>query len=113
MFSYTDREELLKVLWAVPEAAAAVADSDTDEFVLLGARLGLSMRQMWVLVFLRQYHPTEWVSPTAVAREMWPGINRDSAWASPKLKALVAHELVDRHERGSYRLRAPAPLGDR
>lgn len=72
-------------------------------------------RQMWVLKYLaarERQDKGQWVSPTEIGREVRASRlveirpTRSSAWACPKLKALLELKLVSRNETGQYRATA-------
>lgn len=60
----------------------------------------LSGRQQDVIAYLRG---KEWTSPTEIGGMVW-GFPHHSATASPVCKRLVERGLLERNERGHYRI---------
>lgn len=58
-----------------------------------------SEQQKWILCYMRE---GVWESPTAIGKAYRRGYH--SAWASPKLANMMRQSLVERNERGHWRL---------
>jgi exoribonuclease II len=65
-----------------------------------------TISQQWVLDYLKD---KDFTSPSVIgiahAREFGLGMDHHSAWASPICKRLVERGLLERNNKGHYRLR--------
>lgn len=94
-----------RMLW---DAAKAVEDTERDAVAAWHSRTGIEMRmaekEQLVLEYLR--NTTAFVGPEEIGCAALYGSKvTPSSWASPVCKSLVAKGLVERNEKGHYRIK--------
>lgn len=63
----------------------------------------LTFKQRWMFSFIAKQQ-SEWISPTIVGMAYGKDYNSSSSCASPTLLRLVSQGLLERSEKGKYRL---------